>query len=256
MKEVRAEILSLSLINFEPNIFTHILAIQGLIPTQFLPQGEYAFLGQAWSISLEWQFYIIAPFITLFIMQYWKSLIALSVLLFVLIVIKVTSTIMPNGFIGNHALLFFLGAATHYLFLLHIRHNTSIHDANKKMLLLVIFLILIETPNVIPILIWIVVNAGIINSTGLKKTLISSILTHKVCKWLGIRSYSIYLSHMIPLTICVAVMTSFEIHNPIVHASMLLFTTLIGTIAFSYSTYRWIEAPFQKLGKKLTSQRR
>lgn len=43
------------------NILAHIPLIHGLIPPSALPDAAAAFLGRAWSISTEWQFYLIAP---------------------------------------------------------------------------------------------------------------------------------------------------------------------------------------------------
>jgi peptidoglycan/LPS O-acetylase OafA/YrhL len=43
------------------NILAHIPLVHGLIPSSLLPDASGAFLGPAWSISTEWQFYLIAP---------------------------------------------------------------------------------------------------------------------------------------------------------------------------------------------------
>src|SRR3982751_3088654 len=39
----------------------HFLFLHGLIPTTLLPALPYTLLGVAWSLSLEFQFYVIAP---------------------------------------------------------------------------------------------------------------------------------------------------------------------------------------------------
>ena len=47
----------------------HIFLLQGLIPNNVLSESEYMFLGPAWSLSLEWQFYLVAPLL-LFLLRY------------------------------------------------------------------------------------------------------------------------------------------------------------------------------------------
>lgn len=43
-----------------PNLLAHLTMLHGVIPRQFWPDATGAFLGVAWSISTEWQFYLLA----------------------------------------------------------------------------------------------------------------------------------------------------------------------------------------------------
>ncbi|HWX22494.1 MAG TPA: acyltransferase [Candidatus Binatia bacterium] len=43
------------------NILAHLTMVHGLVPPSWWPDASGAFLGPAWSISTEWQFYLIAP---------------------------------------------------------------------------------------------------------------------------------------------------------------------------------------------------
>ena len=45
------------------HFLAHITLLQGLIPGFLLKDSAYTIVGQAWSISVEWQFYILAPFL-------------------------------------------------------------------------------------------------------------------------------------------------------------------------------------------------
>ena len=43
------------------NTLLHGTLLHGLVPDRVLPRASEAFLDPAWSISLEWQFYLVAP---------------------------------------------------------------------------------------------------------------------------------------------------------------------------------------------------
>ncbi len=45
------------------HLLAHLSLLHGIFPDNILNQSEYIFLGPAWSLSLEWQFYLVAPFI-------------------------------------------------------------------------------------------------------------------------------------------------------------------------------------------------
>jgi peptidoglycan/LPS O-acetylase OafA/YrhL len=45
------------------HVLAHLTMLHGLISNNVLPVSQYMFLGPAWSLSLEWQFYMLAPLI-------------------------------------------------------------------------------------------------------------------------------------------------------------------------------------------------
>lgn len=47
------------------HVATHLALLHGLFPNNILPQSQYMLLAPAWSLSLEWQFYLLAPLILL-----------------------------------------------------------------------------------------------------------------------------------------------------------------------------------------------
>ncbi len=47
--------------NFWPHFLLHATMLHGLVPEQVLPKASLTFLPAAWSVSLEWQFYLLAP---------------------------------------------------------------------------------------------------------------------------------------------------------------------------------------------------
>lgn len=47
--------------NIHWNIPLHLLMLHGVVPEVLVARAPGAFLAPAWSVSLEWQFYLVAP---------------------------------------------------------------------------------------------------------------------------------------------------------------------------------------------------
>ena len=75
------EVISLHQHGVFPHLLAHLLLLQGAIPNNVMDQSQYLFLGTAWSLSLEWQFYLIAPLVLLLLRYNWgKVFVALITL--------------------------------------------------------------------------------------------------------------------------------------------------------------------------------
>jgi peptidoglycan/LPS O-acetylase OafA/YrhL len=59
--ETRTLILEEGLRNLPAHVLAHVTLLHGIVPTDVLPYAAYTFLGQAWNISTEVQFYLVAP---------------------------------------------------------------------------------------------------------------------------------------------------------------------------------------------------
>ena len=77
----RAVILQNSLDQPGAHILAHLTLLHGLVPQTWLPSAPYAFLGQAWNISTEFQFYLVAPvlFAGLTTGPLWRRAVAVAV---------------------------------------------------------------------------------------------------------------------------------------------------------------------------------
>ena len=56
----RIAIYEASFAMWPQHLLSHLTLLHGIVPNQWLPFGAYAFLGQGWNISTEFQFYVIA----------------------------------------------------------------------------------------------------------------------------------------------------------------------------------------------------
>lgn len=256
MKAARSEILTDALANFWVNIVTHIPALHGIVPDRIVPSGAFAFLGQAWSISLEWQFYLIAPFaISLLLAARRNWVIALEVVL-ILLALAYLSRPMPMGFIGHYAIFFAIGIATHHLIKWQQVNQVPAGSLAAIAVLCVGAMVLLNVRSVLPLSIWVAVSASVMAHVNGHKSWLSNLLTMPVALWIGTRSYSVYLAHMVPLTIGMAWLEYAGVTHSILHAILLLVITIIGTALLTYFSYKWIEEPFQKVGKSLSIAKR
>jgi peptidoglycan/LPS O-acetylase OafA/YrhL len=69
--------------NFWGHLLAHATMLHGAVPNGILPEAQFAFLPSAWIVSLEWQFYIVAPLVVwLMRSKHWgSSLISVLVVL-------------------------------------------------------------------------------------------------------------------------------------------------------------------------------
>jgi peptidoglycan/LPS O-acetylase OafA/YrhL len=63
--QAAAEARSLAAHGYAVHVLAHLTLLHGAIPDSVLGVSQYMFLGPAWSLSLEWQFYLVAPLILL-----------------------------------------------------------------------------------------------------------------------------------------------------------------------------------------------
>ena len=61
MREMSDQIASLEGRGLFYHLLAHVWLLNGIIPDSVLYQAQMMFLAPAWSLSLEWQFYLIAP---------------------------------------------------------------------------------------------------------------------------------------------------------------------------------------------------
>lgn len=59
--EARLDRLAQTEAHFWAHFLAHLTMLHGVIPSSILPYADSSFLAPAWSLSLEWQFYLLAP---------------------------------------------------------------------------------------------------------------------------------------------------------------------------------------------------
>jgi len=255
MQAARTRIAADTLAYWPWHLAAHLPALHGLVPPRLLPSTDYAFLGQAWSISLEWQYYLIAPFFISLLTSRMNAVRCGSLLAGALVITFILPR-MPESFIGRWLLDFTLGIATFYFMKYRAKeaHPLRLIPIVKTWGLVIAGLLLQHSVGVLPYLIWATVIMLVIRARETDDgvaALFSRMATARPLQWVGNMAYSVYLSHMIVLIVALRAVEVLGIHAPWPQLAFLICTTVIGTLLISRLSYVYIELPFHQYGRNI-----
>ena len=186
------------------HILAHITMLHGAISNTILPHSGYALNSPAWSLSLEWQFYLVAPFV-IAIAQGRKGIVWLAsacALFGIAYNLGWLGTFESTSSIAGATPWFAMGIASRLLYPAiagRVRHPAIV---------LAICIALIPLGlDVVKILAWVLIMAGLAldssaRETGLFSWLYKRALESDMATYVGARSYSIYLCHFPIISIC------------------------------------------------------
>lgn len=233
--------------------FFHLLLIQGAVPVSILKDSSFTILGQAWSVSVEWQFYIIAPLLFALMNKITnkKNCFALFIILaFMIGYGKITD----KGFYGNNLFAFSIGYITFYFY----KNIYPLIDINQLKVgsAIVIFLsIVLLEKDAFPVIIWVVSFYAVLKKDMCGKlSFIGKILDWKPVLYIGRISYSIYMVHMAIVFYILSLLSGFN-ELPLYIYVAFPFGCIVVSIAISSVTYKYIEKPMMSLGKRITSNK-
>jgi peptidoglycan/LPS O-acetylase OafA/YrhL len=262
--------------NFE-TIFFNELAILNtiflnitLVMTWF---NTYSINGPAWSISVEFAMYIIfAVMLSFTSSKKYTSL--LTIFLFLL-----GSLLLIKGFGGDDNKLFrglssfFGGILTYTLFIKYkhifeIKKNSIFTLLEVCLITILIFLISIRfEQKFVPSIILFMM---IVFVFSFEKGKLSVFFKKSIFQYLGKLSYSIYITHYLILNFFVTLIILFQGNNyftfigkddwrhvdfnHIVLNYLYIFSVVSLVLLFSKYTFKYIEMPFNNLGKRLTAR--
>jgi len=240
------------------NIPLHLSLLQGLVPDAVM--GDYArnaFLLPSWSITLEWQFYLIAPVIFMFAVRERKRGTGRVVLLAILTVLIFAGHRFDWGksFLLYHTEYFIVGAASYFAYRkLHqlLFAADSVFPVTVA-LVVAFYLVGLRNHALIPLCLWGAFFALLIEPPGSLSSRLLPLFTNPIAQYLGRISFSIYLAHWLVIILVQAALVRWlpNLSRPI-HFWVLLLIALPATIAIAALAYRYIESPGMEIGKKLS----
>lgn len=244
--------------NIQWNIPLHLLMLHGAVPDVLVMNAPVAFLVTAWSVSLEWQFYLVAPLALAWAVSakpYRRiSLCVLCMVTLVLAARHVLPTVVHGAALPFQVQFFFLGAAS-YFFYQRLAGLQLCDTAFPVACFLAVSLYFLSGPSwsLIPVAVWMVFLGLLLeHPSSFSFRLVSPLFTNPIALHLGRISYSIYLSHiLVIIVIQYALLTWTPDLSQKVHFLVLLAGATVVTIAVSTVLYGYLEVPGIRAGRAL-----
>jgi peptidoglycan/LPS O-acetylase OafA/YrhL len=233
-----------------PHLVLHATMLHGVVPAEVLNRAATTFLPAAWSISLEWQFYLLAPAILMCLGSGPRSLVLFgaAAILYAAASKGLLGTYQAASSITVQSGYFAIGIASR-LALDRIRREIE-SPAIASVGLAVVAFMLLKDP--LPVLVW-AVFLGILAESP-RETATAPIrrllLTNPTATAIGDASYSLYLLHRpVQVMLVVLAMRLAPATPGRLLASQLLATALAALA--SLGMYRYLEKPGNRWGRRL-----
>jgi peptidoglycan/LPS O-acetylase OafA/YrhL len=238
----------------ELHLLAHLTMTHGLISNTVLPMSQYMFLGPAWSASLEWQFYVVAPLI-LFGLRTRRGQFALA-----LITVAAFAAFQRGwfgvfydpSFLPGGGIYFAAGILTRLAY-----PKLPTLSAYPAAVMILGGGLVLMAPALLPLFIWVafiiwlrVEQASDPISRGIDRVA-NVALNSRIARYLGTRSYSTYLVHEPIINIIVYVCIRKYALGIGPTLAVIFITVPIVTLGASILLYRYVEAPCIAFGKRL-----
>lgn len=256
VNELIRDLRGLDGVAFFEHLGLHLVMLHGAVPNNVLMDSQFMFLGPAWSLSLEWQFYLIAPFVVFAARCRWWS-IALAVFACAIYQLdrhQVFGLFVLPSALPAAILYFAVGIGSRLIVGKETAGGSWIAAA-----IIAAYYIHLGAP-LWPIAIWAAfLTASVYEPAGHVagrrfKSIFRSLFDSRLAKHLGEPSYSTYLLHVpfmhLAMFLCVRIFNL----APLPANIFTIVGTVVGVYFLSQITYRFIEVPGISLGKSFASR--
>jgi peptidoglycan/LPS O-acetylase OafA/YrhL len=232
-------------------VAVHLTMLHGLVPNSLLPSSTYAVIGAAWSISIEWQFYLLAPVLFGLLR---KSVGVVSGLLVIVIAIFILNrqhlNFTGDGFVITRAPYFLIGICCCFLF--KYAHRLSSPIIWLGVTITAALTIPLLAKGAIPLIVWSVFLAAALQGERGERNLISTVCAMRVAQFFGRISYSVYLWHgLVIMLVSIALLSFLPQLTREHHAELLIPIAVVLTLSISALSFWFIEKPGMAKGQHL-----
>jgi peptidoglycan/LPS O-acetylase OafA/YrhL len=245
-----------------PYLVTHATMLHGAVPEQLLPSPAKAILPPAWSISVEWQFYLFAPlFFALATRPHLKVAFVGAALIAARVLCEIGRhtgqlTFEMQAFLPLKLEFFAVGIGSYGVWQWLSERNRPLSVPRLCYALLVPMLILVAKKSP-AIAMWICGLLALTNahfgSNAWSARALSRLLNSRPAQFLGRLSYCVYLLHLPALVLIRHVIV---FNQPHLRAPMLQLALIVGglaaTVAGGWLLHTAIEQPMMRFGKRVT----
>jgi peptidoglycan/LPS O-acetylase OafA/YrhL len=239
------------------HLLTHLTLLFGVIPENFLPVGAYTILGPAWSITLEWQFYILAPLLArlVFSRSGWLGLglVGAGGFLF--------ARFWSSSFLPNSLSMFLIGIGSYHLYTNGYRWKMAPNLVALAVVITIASVIIISW-HWMALSVWAAVFGCLLlekkpepGQDFVQRWLgnLRRLLLKPTLQWLGQISYPIYLVHWPLIVFLLAGLLHFQPDlSQGAALAILMAAGLPVIILASWLLHQWIEKPLMQFGRKFT----
>lgn len=238
------------------HVGAHLLLLQGVIPDSILDNSQTSFIGPAWSLSLEWQFYLLAPAVVWLLCRRASAAATVAVL-------AIGAALYRLGVFGTFELpsifpavgyLFALGIGSRLLFPLLKR--AGFFPLALAFGCLTIALIYREF---LAIALW---SAFLALITGrpqagherMAARIVGAATESRAAVAMGARSYAVYLAHWPIIQALAYVLLPLASFSQWQALLVLGAATIIATLLAAEVLHRFVEKPMIRFGAQLASR--
>lgn len=226
--------------------------LHGAVGNNILNYSQWALLPTAWSISLEWQFYLVAPVILLLMRRSGGAALISSMTIAGL-------WMYDRGIFGTFGLPSVLPGSAQ-LFLLGIVSRLCCDRVNPTAPVAVAIAVigmgyLLDQLAIglwVAFFVYMFCEKETLRGLDAKFARVADVLfASRASKWAGERTYSVYLVHFPIFQLLLTAFTWIGLRAPVEIAAYLLLFGLPLTIAAAEVVHRFIEVPGMELGRQV-----
>lgn len=256
MQEERMRMLADANENLGAHLISHATMLHGIAPRAVDGFAPYTIVGQGWSISLEWQFYLLAPFFFLCLKRRgWRYKLALLSLAAALVL---SGRYFTPAYLGNKLGFFALGYLSfqaHHAWRIH-SGRFSLTQARAAALSLILAALMLRGQFGIAVAGWLAMFLTMLLASrpgATPERLLNRLWLLPPMQFLGSISYTLYLVHFQMLVLALWLVNPTHLgHWPT--NILFLILTLIFSILGAAILSRFVERPGMRWGKRLASK--